>query len=243
MKALILAGGRGKRLNSDAGVGNKCMVEINDCPVIEYSLDHAMHDIIEEIIVIVGYRAEEIINRYGTSYKDKKISYVIQWDQRGLVHALECATKALDGHDFQLLLGDEVFVNPRHDVLIETFINEDAFAACGMIRVEDTSLISKTYSVLHDEKNVIHRLIEKPVNPLNNMMGTGSCIMKNEILNYIEVTPVHYLREEKELPDLLQCAIDDGKMIKMVEISSKYVNINMREDLLMARKLFDKEPS
>ncbi len=239
MKALILAGGRGKRLGEHTEALNKCMVAINGRPAIEYSLEYAMHDAIDEIVVIVGYRAEDIINTYGASYKGKKIKYVIQAEQRGLVHAIECAKEALDGQDFMLFLGDEVFSNPRHDALLVAFLNDDTFVICGMILVEDKSLISKTYSALFDKDDVIQRLIEKPVNPPNNMMGTGNCAMRNEIFDYISRTPVHFQRKEKELPDLIQCAIDDGKRVRLMKISDKYVNINMREDLARAKELLE----
>ena len=241
MKALILAGGRGKRLNEHTRNKNKCMMEINGRHAIEHSLDYASRNGIGEIVIIVGYRAEEIINRFGNSYDGKKITYVIQWDQKGLVHAIECAKTALDGHDFLLLLGDEVFTEPRHGEMIEAYKDEGAFALCGMIRVEDRSLISKTYSALYEDDGTIHRLVEKPSNPLNDMMGTGSSVLNNGIFDYIDVTPVHHLRKEKELPDLIQCTIDDGKNVKLFEVSKEYVNINVREDLSQAERILNDE--
>ncbi len=41
MKALILAGGRGKRLDERSIETNKCMIPIKGQPVIEYSLNCA----------------------------------------------------------------------------------------------------------------------------------------------------------------------------------------------------------
>ncbi|MBL6933158.1 MAG: nucleotidyltransferase family protein [Rhodospirillales bacterium] len=239
MKALILAGGRGKRLKEHSQHTNKCMVEIGGRNVINFSLDCACHDSIDEVVLIVGYRAEEIINTFGISYKGKRISYVIQREQKGLVHAIECAKEALDGHDFMLLLGDEIYTEPRHDQLIKKFKDESLFVACGMTKVEDRNLISNTYSALFDEDDTIQRLIEKPNNPPNDMMGTGSCAFKNEIFDYIDATPVHHLREEKELPDLIQCVIDDGKPVKLFNISKQYININMIDDLEGAYEMIE----
>ena len=42
----------------------------------------------------------------------------------------------------------------------------------------------------------------------------------------------------KELPDLIQCAIDDGNPVKLYEIGSSYVNINTFEDIIIAEKVF-----
>jgi NDP-sugar pyrophosphorylase family protein len=238
MKALILAGGRGKRLGNLTDYINKCMLILGGNPVLEYNIERAAEiQEIDEILIVVGHRAEDIINRYGTQYKDKKIKYVIQWEQKGLVHAIECARDMLDGDDFFLLLGDEVLVNSKHKEMYKRFMEEDLFGICGVMFQKDKSKISRTYAVLTDDSGRIFRLIEKPRKALNNWQGTGHCIFKNELLNYIERTPIHPERGEKELPDLIQCAVDDGKIIKIFNICDGYTNINSEEDLIEAQKI------
>lgn len=239
MKALILAGGRGKRLDELSIEQNKCMIEINGIHVIEFSLEYLCSTSIKDAIIVVGYKAEEIINHYGNSFKNLKISYVIQWEQKGLVHAIECAKEAINGDDFMLLLGDELLINPKHNEMLEEFNKEDdLFAVCGVLLVKDMNYIKRTYTLIHDGNNRIYRLIEKPRSPLNNIMGTGSCVFRNDIFKYIDVTPVHHERNEKELPDLIQCAIDDGKYVKLFHIGKDYVNINDKKDIEMANKMF-----
>jgi dTDP-glucose pyrophosphorylase len=68
-------------------------------------------------------------------------------------------------------------------------------------------------------------------------MGTGDCVFKNDIIKYIDVTPIHHERLEKELPDLIQCAIDDGKTIKSFMICDYYTNINASHDIEYARTI------
>lgn len=237
MKALILAGGRGKRLNEHSENKNKCMLPHKGRPVITYSLDSAAGTDVEEIVMVVGYRAEEIINVFGNTYKNKKINYVIQWEQKGLVHAIECAKEALGGHDFMLMLGDEILVNPRHQAMLNEFGKGEVFGLCGVLRVKDRTQIRKTYTLIAGDDRVIYRLVEKPQNPLNDIMGTGDCVFKNAIFNYIELTPIHHERKEKELPDLIQCAIDDGKIVKTFIICDQYTNINTADDLRLASEL------
>ncbi|HOD13451.1 MAG TPA: nucleotidyltransferase family protein [Spirochaetota bacterium] len=238
MKALILAAGRGKRLDELSVDNNKCMVRIMDRPVIEYSLDCVVSTDIDQIIIIIGYRAEDVINHLGNYYKGKKLRYVIQAEQKGLVHAIESAREALAGEDFMLLLGDEILINPKHKEMIDLFNTNDLFGICGILRVDDKNLIKRTYCLIQDENNNIFRLIEKPRKPLNNYMGTGDCIFRNQIFQYIEYTPIHHERKEKELPDLIQCAIDDGNSVKSFIICDKYTNINTQEDIIMAEGFF-----
>ncbi len=237
MKALILAGGRGSRINEFAAGSNKCTIPLNGKPIIEYNLD-AIKDLdISEIIIVVGYKAEEIINRYGNNYKGKRIQYVIQWEQKGLVHAIENSKEFLT-EDFLLLLGDELIYKPDHTGMMNRFRESDVFAVCGVVPVSNMEKISKTYSLFQDDKNTIYRLVEKPKKPFNNLMGTGNCIFNKDIVSYIEKTPINYNRKEKELPDLIQCAIDEGRSIKSFEISTAYFNVNSREDFDEALKFF-----
>lgn len=241
MKALILAAGRGKRLGEAQGPMNKCMLELGRKPVVEYNLERATElEDVDEIIVIVGYRAEDIINRYGTNFKGKKVEYVMQWERKGLVHAIECSKDALDGDDFFLLLGDEVLINSRHKEMLRKFKDEGLFGVCGVCIAKDRSKICRTYTVIVDNEGRILRLIEKPREALNDFQGTGHCIFKNEILSYVERTSIHHERKEKELPDLIQCAVDDGHMIKIFNICDEYTNINTEEDLSEVEEIMRK---
>ena len=68
MKALVLAGGRGSRLQNFTENKNKSMQEFNGRPLIEYSLQNAKRAGVDEIVIVVGYKAEQIINRFGNHY-------------------------------------------------------------------------------------------------------------------------------------------------------------------------------
>ena len=85
----------------------------------------------------------------------------------------------------------------------------------------------------------INRLIEKPKYQHNIFQGTGHCIFKNDILNYIDECPIHIRRGrgEKELPDLIQCAIDDGKEIRHFIVADDYTNVNDVNDLKEAEEM------
>lgn len=238
MKALVLAGGRGKRLNHITEEKNKCMMIIKNRPLIEYTLNNAVEADVEEIIIVIGYRAEDIINAYGNSYQGKKIKYCLQHEQRGVVHAIETAKSSIGDSDVMLMLADELMIKPRHKEMVMLFKEQKLFGICGVVVVVERELIRKTYSIIQAEDKRIYRLIEKPSKPMNNIMGTGNCIFKNEIFSYIDQTPINQKRGEKELPDLIQCAIDDGKIVKSFEICDHYVNVNVSEEIEKAESYF-----
>jgi dTDP-glucose pyrophosphorylase len=236
MKALILAGGRGKRLEARSAERNKCMIEFAGKPLIEWSLENCVGTAPEEIVVVVGYLAEQIINHYGNSYRGIRIRYAIQREQRGLVHAIETAAPFLGSSDFMLLLADEILLDPNHRAMVERFRQGGVFALCGLTIAPDPQAVRKTYAVFEDEGGRILRLVEKPRRAINQYQGTGNCIFSNGILEYIEYTPISQARNEKELPDLIQCAIDDGHVVQSFLVGGRYININTFEDVSLAEE-------
>lgn len=237
MKALILAGGRGSRLEEKTQCTNKCLLELHGKPVIEYNLKRACDAGVSEIIIVVGHCAEQIINRYGIDFQGTPIRYVIQWEQKGLVHAIDVCRDELGNDDFFLLLGDEVLTGTRIPAMVKEFQTQKPFVLCGVVHQPTREKISRTYTVLTGEDGRIYRLIEKPRVAVNDIQGTGHCLFNNEILQYIEKTPIHPVRGEKELPDLIQCAVDDGRLVTLFEIGSMYTNINFKDDLAEAFQL------
>lgn len=239
MKALILAGGRGKRLEGHTVDRPKCLLPFAGRPLIEYSLDSCVRTGPEEIVVVVGYLAEQIVNEYGTDYRGVRIRYAIQREQKGLVHAMETAIPFLAGADFMLFLADEILCDPDHTGMLERYNAGDVFGLCGVTKPEVPDHVRATYAVLGDQDGRILRLVEKPRRAINEVQGTGNILFRHALLGYIESTPIHPLRSERELPDLIQCAIDDGHIVKSYPVGGRYINMNTPDDIARAeRELF-----
>jgi dTDP-glucose pyrophosphorylase len=212
------------------------MLEFAGKPLIEYSLNHCVRLRLDEIVVVVGYLAEQIINYYGNSYQGIRIRYAIQSEQRGLVHAIETASPSLGASDFVLFLADEILLEPNHGAMLNRFRNGGAFALCGVTVPSDPNQVRKTYAILEDQQGRVLRLVEKPRRAVNQYQGTGNIVFSNRILEYLAYTPVNPSRNEKELPDLIQCAIDDGHIVKSFLAGGRYININTAEDVALAEE-------
>ena len=239
MKALVLAGGRGKRLDHWTENTNKCMMLLLNKPLVQYSLENAVAAGVNSIVIVVGYQGVDIINRFGTKFGDTDIQYVIQPDPKGVVHAIECAREAIGASDFMLFLADEILNSSCHEEMARRFREENLFGVCGVVYVKDRSQISKTYTLIGDERTEhIHRLIEKPRVAINNIMGTGNCLLRAGIFDYIERTPINVERGEREVPDLIQCAIDEGQPVKYFNIGEGYININTADDITTAEERY-----
>ncbi|MEK6932610.1 MAG: phosphocholine cytidylyltransferase family protein [Nanoarchaeota archaeon] len=80
MKAIICAAGEGKRLRPYTKDNPKCLVKIGDKTIIEHMLDNISEHNISEVIIVVGYKKDSVINRLGNKYKNCNIGYITNED-------------------------------------------------------------------------------------------------------------------------------------------------------------------
>jgi histidinol-phosphate/aromatic aminotransferase/cobyric acid decarboxylase-like protein/GTP:adenosylcobinamide-phosphate guanylyltransferase len=76
MRAIILSAGMGKRLLPLTKNMPKSMVKLIDKPIMEYALDALVRKKVSEIIIVVGYYKNVIMEYFGDNYKGVKIKYV-----------------------------------------------------------------------------------------------------------------------------------------------------------------------
>jgi len=89
-QVVILAAGKGKRMNSDLP---KALVCLNSRPMIHYLLDSVRESgIDDEPIVIVSPDNHDIISE---ALKDYNVKYAFQTEQLGSGHAVACAKSSI----------------------------------------------------------------------------------------------------------------------------------------------------
>ena len=109
MKALILAGGRGKRLRPLTDKIPKSLIPINKKPLIQYTINYLKKFGINEIIICAGYKSTQIQNflkkkkNFGC-----KIEYSIEKSPLGTAGAIRNAIKNLSDESFLVINGDVI---------------------------------------------------------------------------------------------------------------------------------------
>ena len=107
MKALILAGGRGKRLRPLTDKIPKSLIPINKKPLIQYTIKYLKKFGINEIIICSGYKSKQIQNflkkkkNFGC-----KIEYSVEKNPLGTAGAIKNAIKNLSDESFLVINGD-----------------------------------------------------------------------------------------------------------------------------------------
>ena len=108
MKAIILAGGRGKRLKPITDEVPKPLVLIKNIPIIEWQIKYLRRFGIDEIIICTGYKQEMIENYLVTRKLGLKIKYSIEKLPLGTGGAIKKAGKMIDDKSFFVLNGDTI---------------------------------------------------------------------------------------------------------------------------------------
>lgn len=119
MKAIILAAGRGTRLRPLTDSTPKPMVSLRGVPLLEYTLS-ILPKRIDGVVVVVGYMSDKIRNYFGAGFAGRSIEYVLQTEPRGTFHALRQAQDRLDGEDFLIVSGDDVYLAKDLDRVVST---------------------------------------------------------------------------------------------------------------------------
>jgi UDP-N-acetylglucosamine diphosphorylase / glucose-1-phosphate thymidylyltransferase / UDP-N-acetylgalactosamine diphosphorylase / glucosamine-1-phosphate N-acetyltransferase / galactosamine-1-phosphate N-acetyltransferase len=117
MQAVILAAGRGSRMGELTNDRPKPMLEVSGKTLLQHKFD-VLPEEVDEIILIVGYKADVIKNAYGDSYEGRKMTYVTQENiVGGTADALWQAKDLLKGK-FLVINGDDIYAGEDFKALL-----------------------------------------------------------------------------------------------------------------------------
>lgn len=111
MQALILAAGTGSRLGKYTKENTKCMLELNGETLIKQALEKLNNVGITKLILVVGYKKNNLIEHVGKQYKNIKIEYIENpvYDKTNNIYSLYLAKEKLAQDDTILLESDLIF--------------------------------------------------------------------------------------------------------------------------------------
>ncbi len=111
MQAVILAAGMGRRLGELTGDNTKCMLEVNGVKLIDRALECLSEHNLSRIILVVGYKRENVKAYVGDSYKGIEVVYVDNpiYDKTNNIYSLYLAKDYLVAEDTLLLESDLIY--------------------------------------------------------------------------------------------------------------------------------------
>ena len=226
MQAVVLAAGEGTRLRPLTEDKPKALVEVDGRPILSHCFDNLIELGAEELLVVVGYKKERIIDFYGDDYEDVPITYTHQRNPKGLAHALLCVEEHVDD-DFMLMLGDNVFDANLADVVNRQRENRtDAAFLVESVPWDEAS----RYGVCDtNDYGEITEVIEKPDEPPTNLVMTGFYTFTPAIFHACHLVQPSD-RDEFELSDAVDLLIQSGRTIDAIRMDGWRIDVGFPED-------------
>jgi glucose-1-phosphate thymidylyltransferase len=216
------------------------MVEVAGKPILTHCFEQLVELGAAELLVVVGYKKEAIIEHYGDEFEGTPITYTHQREQKGLAHALLTVEEQIDD-DFMLMLGDNIFRANLKDVINRQ--QEDRADAAFLVEEvpwEDAS----RYGVCDTNKyGEITNVVEKPDDPPSNLVMTGFYTFTPAIFHACHlVQPSN--RDEYEISDAIDLLLHSGRTIDAIRMDGWRNDIGYPEDRDQAeQRLLDEDES
>ncbi|MCK5534717.1 NTP transferase domain-containing protein [bacterium] len=227
MRAVILAGGKGKRLTPYTTIFPKPLMPIDDIPIIEIIVKQLRHYGITDITIAVGHLGELIMAFLGNGEKYKvKISYSKENEPLGTAGPLSLI-KGLD-ETFMVLNGD-LLTTLDYLKLIKYHKLNSPLVTVGTYNREykiELGVLKVT------ENGEIKNYIEKPINKYQVSMGIY--IFEPAVLKYISKD------KKMDFPELIKTLISNKEKVISYPCKDFWLDIGMPQDYEAAIKEFKK---
>lgn len=183
MKAIVLAGGVGKRLKPLTERRPKPLLPIAGRPCIDYVIKSLVEAGFREIVVTTCYMSDHLIKRIGSGKKyDASIVYSFEDEPAGTAGAVKMVSDFMDG-TFVVASGD-VLADVDIKALYRYHKRKGATATMALTEVENPSEFG---IVGLDRNSRIVKFKEKPKSDevFSNLINAGIYILEPKVLDFI----------------------------------------------------------
>ena len=173
MKAIILAGGRGKRLRPITDYVPKPLIPIKNIPIIEWQIKYLKKFNISEVIICSGYKTKMIEDYLNNKKLGVKITFSIEDKPLGTGGAIKKAGKKIKDKSFLVINGDIIT-----NIDLKKLIKKENSIASIQLKTK--------FGILQTDKDKIIKFDEKK--EINDIwMNAGIYHLKKETLKELPV--------------------------------------------------------
>ena len=238
--AILLAAGRGTRLGDLTTNAPKPMLEIAGAPLISHIVSALAGAGLSRFVVVTGYLSEQIEDWAKTFAAENtaiQISTVRQPELNGTGGALLSAKDLIDGGaNFLIGFGDILMDDANYSRFVDDARKKSYDLMLAVNRVKDPYRGAAVYV---NESMRVERIVEKPApgTSRTNWNNAGLFATGPIIFDYVErLAPSS--RGEIELPGAIAQMINDGRVVRAIDIRGFWSDIGTPQDLEIARTRF-----
>jgi NDP-sugar pyrophosphorylase family protein len=228
MQAVILAGGKGRRLRPYTTVLPKPLMPLGDMPIIEVVLRQLAASGFDQVTVAVGYLAELLMAYCGDGSKfGLKLRYSREEEPLGTAGPLALIDGLRHGDAFLVMNGD-VLTSLDLRSLVQQHRASGAVATIATHQRQQQI----NYGIIEsDEESRVTAYIEKPVHRYQVSMGIY--VLEPTVLDWIPRG--RYL----DLPDLVRQLMAAGQPVMAYPFDGYWLDIGRHDDYEQAVEEFE----
>jgi glucose-1-phosphate thymidylyltransferase len=228
MQAVILCAGRGKRLIPYTKNKPKPLLNVNGKALVERLLDTLSSFPIKEIIIVIGFQGNKIIEKLGHNYKQIKITYVKNKKYTSaLGYSIEKALPHINSRFF-IILGD-ILVKKT---LIKKMLKTKADIVLPIFR--DHRHEHGHYAVVVKNNKIIDFFNECTTKDEHTYDSPGIFLCSQACTSHIKKA---LKKGRSHRLDFLDEVLKERKKIKLVNITAKHLlEIDDCKDLKRVKK-------
>ncbi len=240
MKAIVLAAGKGKRLQSEAFNLPKVLRQVKGRSLLDYTLHNVDFIPQEDTVIVVGYKREMVQEQIKGAYK-----YAVQAEQLGTGHAVASAESEFIGYagNVLILYGDMPMLKKEtYQALIRT--HEESNADCTILTAESNSDLAYG-RIIRENGKVVNIIEQKDCTPEQakiRELNVGVYVFKADLLfENLKNLKNDNAQGEYYLTDVPKLLIENGKNVQAHKIGDTFeiYGVNTMEDLAFCEKHID----
>lgn len=241
MQGVILAAGRGARLQPLTQRRSKAMVPVAGKPLVARVLESLVAAGLREFVVVIAPEDQELVRYLAETPPAVHLQFVPQPQRLGMADALRCAAPLISG-DFVLAACDNL-VPPEHveRLLAAWQASPRPAAVLSLLPVPWETLGSVGVVVLEGERVV--RIVEKPrpEEAPSNIVAVPLYLFSPWLLDFLPELPLSP-RGEYELPAAIQRLMEAGGHVVGVTPAWRLTVTNAADLLAVNRYYLAREP-
>lgn len=187
--AVIMAGGRGKRLSPLTDLIPKPMLDLAGRPILEWIIDDLIKYDVKHIYLSINYLADKIKSHFGDSYRGVAITYLTEKNPLGTAGALGFVSS--NGRSLLVTNGD-VLNNTKIDEMFRLHRENSALMTIASIKHE----YKLPFAVMENIEGRLSNIVEKPT--ITYDCNAGIYMLADKVLK--EVAKNQYL----DMPNLVE---------------------------------------
>ncbi len=228
MQAVILAGGKGRRLRPYTTVLPKPLMPLGEMPIIEVVLRQLAASGFGQVTVAVGYLAELLMAYCGDGRKfGLDLSYSREETPLGTAGPLALIDGLAGGDSFLVMNGD-VLTSLDFAALVQ---RHQASGAAATIATHQRQQQINYGIIESDDADRVTAYIEKP--QYHYQVSMGVYVLTPAVLEYIPRG--HYL----DLPDLVRTLMAAGRPVLAYPFDGYWLDIGRHDDYEQAVEEFE----